>query len=100
MPPLTPKALEALANAIRTAGGITKAKTVTKDFAEGSAPPITPKTPSIAESQAKIRQILNIPEKGTPAYSRYLAKLKKDSTVSSEKAGKAATKISKKTYNN
>ena len=33
MPPLTPKALEALANAIRTAGGITKAKTVTKDFA-------------------------------------------------------------------
>ena len=53
-----------------------------------------------AESQAKIRQILNIPAKGTPAYSRYLAKQVKDNTASSEKAGKASTKISKKTYKN
>ena len=83
--------------ATRTTGGITGAKTVGKDFAEGKAPPILNKTPSIAESQAKIRQILNIPEKGTPAYSRYLAKRTKDSTVSSEKAGKASTTISKKT---
>ena len=98
--PLGPIALAALANAIRVAGGIKKAKTVNKVFAEGSAPPITPKTPSIAESQAKIRQTLNIPEKGTPAYSRYLAKQTKNNTVSSEKAGKASTTISKKTYNN
>ena len=98
---LGPKALAALANAIRTAGGITKAKTVGKDFAEGKAPPIVPKTQAQinAEGLAKIRQTLNIPEKGTPAYSRYLAKLAKDNTVGSEKAGKAFTKISKKTYN-
>jgi hypothetical protein len=95
--PLGPIALAALANAIRVAGGIKKAKTVNKVFAEGSAPPITPKTPSIAESQAKIRQILNIPEKGTPAYSRYLAKLARDNATSSEKAGKASTTLSKKT---
>ena len=94
---LGPKALAALANAIRTAGGITGAKTVGKDFAEGKAPPILNKTPSIAESQAKIKQILNIPEKGTPAYSRYLAKLARDNATSSEKAGKASTTLSKKT---
>ena len=85
--------------ATRTTGGITGAKTVGKDFAEGKAPPIFNKTPSIAESQAKIRQILNIPEKGTPAYGRYLAKQVKNNTTSSEKAGKASTNISKKTYN-
>ena len=98
---LGPKALAALANAIRTAGGIKKAKTVGKDFAEGMAPPIVPKTQAQinAEGLAKIRQTLNIPEKGTPAYSRYLAKLAKDNTVGSEKAGKASTVISKKTYN-
>ena len=83
----------------KTTNGIKGATNVNKVFAEGSAPPIIPKTPSIAESQAKIRQTLNIPEKGTPAYSRYLAKQAKDNTVSSEKAGKAFTKISKKTYN-
>jgi hypothetical protein len=96
--PLGPIALAALANAIRVAGGIKKTKTVNKDFAEGKAPPIPPKTPSIAESQAKIRQTLNIPAKGTPAYSRYSAKQAKDNTVSSQKAGKASTTISKKTY--
>ena len=94
------KAAKLAQAAARTTGGITKSKTVNKDFAEGSAPPIPPKTPSIAESQAKIRQILNIPAKGTPAYSRYLAKQVKDNTASSEKAGKASTTISKKTYNN
>ena len=52
-----------------------------------------------AEGLAKIRQTLNIPAKGTPAYSRYLAKQVKDNTASSEKAGKASTTISKKTYN-
>jgi len=41
--PLGPMALAVLAARIRAAGGITKAKTVTKDFAEGKAPPITPK---------------------------------------------------------
>ena len=86
--------------ATRSTGGITGAKTVGKDFAEGKAPPIPNKPPSIAESQAKIRQTLNIPEKGTPAYSRYLAKQAKDNATSSEKAGKALTKISKKTYKN
>jgi len=96
----TPKTLAAIADAIRTAGGITKAKTVGKDFAEGKAPPIIPKTPSIAESQAEIRQILNIPKKGTPEYDKFQTKLKKDSVISSEKAGKAFTKTSKKTYKN
>jgi len=94
----TPKTLAAIADAIRTAGGITKAKTVSKDFAEGKAPPIVPKTPSIAESQAKIRQILNIPKKGTPEYDKFQAKVKKDNAISSEKAGKLSTSISKKTY--
>ena len=42
--PLGPIALAVLAARIRAVGGITKAKTVTKDFAEGKAPPITPKS--------------------------------------------------------
>jgi hypothetical protein len=97
--PLGPIALATLANAIRVAGGIKKAKTVGKDFAEGMAPPIVPKTQAQinAEGLAKIKQTLKIPEKGTAAYSRYLAKRTKDSAVSSEKAGKASTTISKKT---
>jgi hypothetical protein len=45
----------------------------------------------------KIKQTLKIPEKGTAAYSKYLAKRTKDSAISSEKAGKASTTISKKT---
>ena len=86
--------------ATRSTGGITGAKTVGKDFAEGKAPPIVNKTPSIAESQAKIRQILNIPEKGTPAANKIASQIKKDNASSSEKAGKASTKIFKKTYKN
>lgn len=86
--------------AARTTGGIKGAGTVGKVFAEGKAPPIVPKTPSIAESQAEIRQILNIPKKGTPEYDKFQAKIKKDSVISSEKAGKAFTKTSKKTYKN
>jgi hypothetical protein len=93
--------LAGLALRTRMVGGIKGVKTVSKDFAEGMASPIVPKTQAQinAEGLAKIRQTLNIPEKGTPAYSRYLAKLAKDNTVGSEKAGKAFTKISKKTYN-
>lgn len=85
--------------ATRSTGGIKGAGTVGKVFAEGKAPPIVPKPQAQinAEGLAKIRQTLNIPEKGTPAYSRYLAKRTKDSTISSEKAGKASTTISKKT---
>lgn len=95
---LTPSQLEALAAKVREVAGITKAKTVNKDFAEGSAPPITPKTPSIAESQAEIRRILNMPKEGTPAYNRFLAQKSKQEKISSEKASKASTTISKKTY--
>lgn len=84
--------------AARTSGGIKGAVTVGKDFAEGGAPPIVPKTPSIAESQAEIRRILNIPEKGTPAYSKSVANKTKQEKINSEKAGKASTTISKKTY--
>ena len=86
--------------AARTTGGIKGAGTVGKVFTEGKAPPIVPKPQALinAEGLAKIRQTLNIPAKGTPAYSRYLAKQTKNNTVSSEKAGKASTTISKKTY--
>ncbi len=41
--PLTPLALAVLAARVRAVAGITKAKTVTKDFAEGGAPPIVAK---------------------------------------------------------
>jgi hypothetical protein len=94
--------------ASRAAGGITGkgSKAVnpvyrnTTDAIQRNSVKVVPtvKTPSIAESQAKIRQTLNIPAKGTPAYSRYSAKQAKDNTVSSQKAGKASTTISKKTY--
>lgn len=99
--PLGPIALAALANAIRVAGGIKKAKTVNKVFSEGSAPPIIPKTQTQinAEGLKKIRETLNLPEKGTPAANKILSKRKKDIAISSEKAGKASTIISKKTYN-
>lgn len=100
MAPLTPKALAALIAKIRTAGGITEAKTVSKDFAEGKAPPIVPKTQAQinAEGLAKAKQSLNFPEKGTPEYDKLQAKMKKDNAIGSEKAGKLSTSISKKTY--
>ena len=111
--PLGPAALAALrvisaAKVARTTGGIvgTGSKAVDPAFKnmtntiQGNSVKITKTQAQInAEGLAKIRQTLNIPEKGTPAYSRYLAKLAKDNTVGSEKAGKASTVISKKTYN-
>jgi len=86
--------------ATRSTGGITGAKTVGKDFAEGKAAPIVPKTQAQinAEGLAKIKKALNLPEKGTPAARKISSQIKKDSASSSEKAGKASTKISKKTY--
>ena len=94
--------LAGLALRARMVGGIKGVKTVSKDFAEGMAPPIAPKTQAQinAEGLKKIRDVLNLPKKGTPAYSRYLAKQAKNNTVTSEKAGKAFTKTSKKTYKN
>jgi len=98
--PLGPIALAALANAIRVAGGIKKATTVNKIFAEGGAPPILPKTQAQTnvEGLKKIKEALNLPKKGTPAANKISSQIKKDSVSSSEKAGKASTKISKKTY--
>jgi hypothetical protein len=86
--------------ATRSTGGITGAKTVGKDFAEGKAAPIVPKTQAQinAEGLKKVREALNLPEKGTPAAVKISSQIKKDSASSSEKAGKASTKISKKTY--
>jgi hypothetical protein len=88
--------------ATRSTGGITGAKTVGKDFAEGKAAPIIPKTQAQinAEGLAKIKEALKIPEKGTPAANKISSQIKKDNASSSEKAGKASTKISKKTYKN
>jgi hypothetical protein len=88
--------------ATRSTGGITGAKTVGKVFAEGKAPPIVPKTQAQinAEGLAKIKEALKIPEKGTPAANKISSQIKKDNASSSEKAGKAFTKISKKTYKN
>jgi len=93
--------LTGLALRARMVGGIKGVKTVSKDFAEGMAPPIVPKTQAQinAEGLAKIKKALNLPEKGTPAASKISSQIKKDSASSSEKAGKASTKISKKTYN-
>jgi hypothetical protein len=98
--PLGPIALAALANAIRVAGGIKKASTVNKVFAEGMAPPIVPRTQAQinAEGLAKIRQTLKIPEKGTPAANKISSQIKKHNASSSEKAGKASNTLSKKTY--
>ena len=86
--------------AARTTGGIKGAGTVGKVFAEGKAPPIIPKTQAQinAEGLAKVKEALNIPKKGTPEYDKFQTKLKKDSVISSEKAGKLSTSISKKTY--
>jgi hypothetical protein len=86
--------------ASRTTGGIKGAGTVGKVFAEGKAPPIVPKpqAQTNAEGLKKIREALNLPEKGTPAANKISSQIKKDSVSSSEKAGKASTKISKKTY--
>ena len=95
--------------AIRTVGGITGGgsksvtpvyKNMTNNIQSNSVKVTKTQAQINAEGLAKIRQTLNIPAKGTPAYSRYLAKQVKDNTVTSEKAGKASTTISKKTYNN
>ena len=87
--------------ATRSTGGITGAKTVSKVFAEGKAPPIVPKTQAQinAEGLKKIREALNLPKKGTPEANKISSQIKKDSVSSSKKAGKASTTISKKTYN-
>jgi len=63
--PLGPIALSVLATRIRVAGGITRAKTVTKDFAEGKAPPITSKPKPLTNKQKtyKIRGAENKREK-------------------------------------
>ena len=94
--------LAGLALRARMVGGIKGVKTVSKDFAEGMAPPIVPKTQAQtnAEGLKKIRDALNLPKKGTPAAAKTSAQIKKDAAVSSQKAGKASTTISKKTYNN
>ena len=95
--------------AIRTVGGITGggSKSVTPvyknmtDNIQSNSVKVTKTQAQInAEGLAKIRQTLNIPAKGTPAAAKTSAQIKKDAAVSSQKAGKASTTISKKTYNN
>ena len=111
--PLGPAALAALrvisaAKAARKTGGIVGAgsksvnpvyKNMT-DTIQGNSVKVTKTQAQInAEGLAKIKKALNLPEKGTPAASKISSQIKKDSASSSEKAGKASTTISKKTYN-
>ena len=86
--------------ATRSTGGIKGVGTVGKVFAEGKAPPIVPKTQAQINTEGlkKIKEALNLPKEGTPAANKISSQIKKDSVSSSEKAGKASTKISKKTY--
>ena len=113
MLPLGPAALAALrvisaAKAARTTGGIVGAgsravdpafKNMTSTIQNNSVKVIKTQAQINAEGLAKIKKALNLPEKGTPAASKISSQIKKDTASSSEKAGKASTKISKKTYN-
>jgi len=111
--PLGPAALAALrvisaAKAARKTGGIVGAgsksvnpvyKNMT-DTIQGNSVKVTKTQAQInAEGLKKVREALNLPEKGTPAAVKISSQIKKDNASSSVKAGKAFTKISKKTYN-
>jgi hypothetical protein len=110
--PLGPAALAALrvisaAKAARTTGGIVGAgsksvnpvyKNMTETIQSNSVKVTKTQAQINAEGLKKVREALNLPEKGTSAAVKISSQIKKDSASSSEKAGKASTKISKKTY--
>ena len=112
--PLGPIALAALrtisnAKIVRTIGGITGqgSKSVNPvyknmtDKIQANSVKVTKTQAQInAEGLKKIKEALNLPKKGTPEANKISSQIKKDSVSSSEKAGKASTKISKKTYKN